>query len=640
MVKNTNKSKVKIDDLCCYRNPKTKKKCSNNENFPRIDIKANVHYNNEDIEHSDNNNDNLNNIEYCDNSIKTSKAQLFESYVAEYEPPDIRIIMNTEYLKEIVKELKIKDKIFTRRKISEVIGISEDIYQKVLYKGYRLSINIFNEFKALFLENFSKQSLFEFYTKYTSYKENLTTHFEDNLIPHKKMIGQFEYIPLEENEDLAEFLCIMCGDGHLSEDSQTVKITLNPVDEEHYTDYTISIICNIFNLIPDNLNFYKVEGQSTLQVTLRRKSIHYSIIEKGRRIRDNKNGLVPGDKLKNQIGVPDFVFRNKKFVLRGLKGLFDTDGGITVNHDKRIVLNFENYSLTLLNDFHKMCKLLGINSTLSTKSYQVNITEAKSVRKFLNLVKPEKIKEPYRRIWLGANILKRVAPVEIKNCVKKEIMNFKLNNDKKKFQYSVSHAKKIKNWLEKHYNQFLQKYVSIDSFLLNCGELNQYLTAGNFSLTDNMINNLIKMALTDDIYNKIRLYQDDDKVYQIQKNLHYFIIDYIYSILLNSTNPDFNSLISDLIKNLSKRLPFDIFYFLRFRIAFIKYSNDLITLLLEIIRRSEPSIKEPISPYFLLKHFERKKISLPFNYTFLRSNILPYLKRRFPERFGYIKDYA
>lgn len=52
----------------------------------------------------------------------------------------------------------------------------------------------------------------------------------------------------------------MCGDGHLSEDSQTVMIALNPVDEEHYTNYTISMICTIFNLKPDDLHFYKIEG--------------------------------------------------------------------------------------------------------------------------------------------------------------------------------------------------------------------------------------------------------------------------------------------------------------------------------------------------------------------------------------------
>ena len=640
MTNNKNNKNIKLGDLHCYKNPKTKRKCSNNEFIPNIDIGTNVHYYNENIEHLDANKDNLDNIEYSNDSITTNKNEFFESYIAEYEPADIMIIINKEYLREIVKELKIKDRTFTRKNISDLIGISEDVYQKVLYKGYRLSINIFDNFKFLFLDNFSKQSLLELYKKYTSYKENLITHFEDDLIPHKKMIGQFEYIPLEENEDLAEFMCIMCGDGHLSENSRTVMIALNPVDEEHYTDYTISIICNIFNLKPDELYYHEIEGQNTLQIILRRKSIHYSIVEKGRRTRDNKNGLIPGNKIKHQVGVPDFLFKSRKFVIRGLKGLFDTDGGITVNHDKRIVLNFENYSITLLNDFHKMCKLVDINSTLSKKSYQVNITESKSVRKFLKLVNPEKIKEQYRRIWLAANILKKVAPVEIRKSVQEEIINFKLIKNKKKFQYSKSHSKKIRNWVEIHYNQFLQKYSNIDSDLLNCGELNQFLTDGKFKLGDTLISNLIKLALTDDIYNLFKLHQDKDEVYQIQKDLHYYIIDFIYNGLVNSYFHSDNILISELIKEISKRLPFNILNLLRFRIAIKKYCNDLIILIRELIRRSEPDIQEPISPHYLLKHFEETMINLPFKYTFLRSTFLPYLKDRFPIRFGYIKDYS
>lgn len=639
MTNNKNNSNIRSGDLYCYKNPKTKRKCSKNIFFPKNDIGTNVHYPNANFEYMDNNKDNLDCIKYSDSSIKTNKKQLFESYVAEYKSPEIKIILNTEYLREIVKELKVKDRIFTRRKISELIGISEDIYQKVLYKGYQLSINIFNKFKSLFLDNFSKQFLLELYKKYTSYEKNLITHFEDDLIPHKKIIGQFEYMQLEENEELAEFMCIMCGDGHLSEDSQTVMITLNPVDEEHYVDYTISMICNIFNLNPNELYYHEIEGQKTLQVILRRKSIHYSLVEKGKRTRDNKNGLIPGDKLKNQIGVPDFVFKNKKSVIRGLKGLFDTDGGITVNHDKRIALNFENYSITLLNDFHKMCNLVEINSTLSKKSYQVNITESKSVRKFLELVNPEKIKEPYKRIWLAANILKKIAPVEIRKGIQKEIINYKRNKNKKKFQYSKFHLKKIRHWLEIHYNQFLQKYPAMDSELMNCNELNQYIIERNFKLGDILINSLINLALTEDIYNKIRLHKDKDEVYQIQRDLHYYIIDFIYSNLLNSKFSDDNSLILGLIKSVSEKLPFNILHLLRFKIAFVKYSKDLILLIREIILRSDPKILRPISPYYLLKHFEKKGVIIPFKYTFLRSTFLPYLKNRYPKRFLYIKDF-
>jgi len=636
MVKNTNKSKVKIDDLHCYKNPKTKRKCSNNEYIPSIDIRTNVHYLYGDVEHLDNNNDNLNNIEYCDNSIKTNKGQLFESYVAEYEPPNIRIIINTEYLKEIVKELKIKDRIFTRRKISELIGISEDVYQRVLYKGYRLSFNIFNKFKALFLDNFSKQSLLKFYKKYTSYKEKLITHFEDDLIPHKKMIGQFEYIPLEENEDLAEFMCIMCGDGHLSENSQTVMIALNPVDEEYYTDYTISMICYIFNLKPDELYYHEIEGQNTLQIILRRKSIHFSIVEKGKRIRDNKNGLIPGNKVDHQVGVPDFILKNYSFIRRGLKGLFDTDGGITVNLDKRITLNFENYSDTLLHDFHNMCHLLGINSTYSSKSRQVNITEVKSVKNFLDIVKPEKFKEPLRRIWLACKILKEVAPVEINEKVEQRIKNFKLKEGKLRFSYSRRNTLLIKQWLEVEYNQVLKRR---ESQFLGSIELNEHLNNYGFSISEEMTNYLIGMALTEDSYTQIKLKRDIDEIYNISNQLLYFICEFTYESILNSILLNDDEIILNLIKEITKLMPYDILLLLRYRTAFMKYAKYLIIILREIIRRSDPKIQEPISPYYIIQVFAGKGIQIPFKYTFLRKNLIPFLKTRYPRRFWYVTDY-
>jgi hypothetical protein len=559
--------------------------------------------------------------------------------MSNYKQPQIRFIINPNYLKEIAGALKIKNKTFTRNKISSLIGIHEDVYQRALYYGYSFPIKIFDRFKKIVLENFSRQFLFELYKKHAISKNELTAKFKEDTIPHKKVIGQYEYRPLKETEDLAEFLCIMCGDGHLSENYETVMISLNPVDEEYYTKYTISMTCKVLGLKPEDLYFNKIEGQNTLQIIIRRQAIHYSIQEKGKRDSYDKNGLIPGDKLKNQIGVPDLVFKNKKFIKRGLKGLYDTDGGITVNHDKRIVLNFENYSKTLLNDFHTMCKLLGVNSTISIKSFQVNITEAKSVRKFIHLVNPEKINEPYRRIWIVANILKKVAPAELKRSIQKEIDIFKKKHNKKKFHYTRAHTIELKNWIEKHYNHFLQQFSKANTNLLKCREFIQFLNIGKFTINENMISLLIKMALTDDIYNKIKLHKDVDEVYQIQKELHHKIIDFVYINLLNSKYQDDNRLILKLIEEVLKILPFNILSLLRFRIAFIKYAEDLITLLREIIRRSDPKIQEPISPHFLLQHFEINKICIPFKYTFLRSKFLPYLKKRFPNRLWDIKDY-
>ncbi|NVM20041.1 MAG: hypothetical protein HWN80_20235, partial [Candidatus Lokiarchaeota archaeon] len=141
-------------------------------------------------------------------------------------------------------------------------------------------------------------------------------------------------------------------------------------------------------------------------------------------------------------------------------------------------------------------------------------------------------------------------------------------------------------------------------------------------------------------YKLIKLHQEKDAVYQIQRELHHFIIDFCFVKVVSKDFPNDEIIVIELMKRVSERLPFNILKFLRYRIAFIKYSKDLITLLLELVRRSEPDIHEPISPHYLLKHFREKMIDLPFKYTFLRKNLLPYLKGRFPTRFGCVKDYS
>jgi hypothetical protein len=147
------------------------------------------------------------------------------------------------------------------------------------------------------------------------------------------------------------------------------------------------------------------------------------------------------------------------------------------------------------------------------------------------------------------------------------------------------------------------------------------------------------MTLTSDIYLKIKLFQDKDEIYQIQKDLHYKIIDFVFYKLLNSKQHNDDLLISEILEYISGKLPYNILDLLRFRIAFIKYSKDLIILMREIVRRSDPIVHEPISPHFILKYFKKKRINLPFKYTFLHTTFLPYLKRRYPRRFNYLQEY-
>jgi len=67
-----------------------------------------------------------------------------------------------------------------------------------------------------------------------------------------------------------------------------------------------------------------------------------------------------GMKLKHKLAIPGWVFDDKSYLLKCLKGLFETDGDFTIDsHNYTYVLKFSNQSQSLLDDVHKALVGLG-----------------------------------------------------------------------------------------------------------------------------------------------------------------------------------------------------------------------------------------------------------------------------------------
>lgn len=132
-----------------------------------------------------------------------------------------------------------------------------------------------------------------------------------------------------------------------------------------------------------------------------------------------KLGLIPGNKVHNQINVPTWIIKKRNWIKKNtllwiqifiplikscLRGLFDTDGSFYINRrDKKICLSFKNGSLKLVFDFWKMCNYLNIRTGKindiwegskpkgrRVKSFYVTIQAKDQVRKFITLIKPKK----------------------------------------------------------------------------------------------------------------------------------------------------------------------------------------------------------------------------------------------------------
>jgi len=175
---------------------------------------------------------------------------------------------------------------------------------------------------------------------------------------------------------LAEFIGIMLGDGHIDKSQITVSVN-NKVDQE-YGYYVSQIIKKLFNIIaPMSVR------KNTLVITASSRNLVDYLVS-----RDMKRG----DKIRQQIDVPKWIFANKKFIKECLKGLVDTDGGIYFHHHSvkgikysHIGLCFTSHSQPLLKSVEKMLLIFGLNAKHSKRGH-VFLYGRKQIAKYLNII--------------------------------------------------------------------------------------------------------------------------------------------------------------------------------------------------------------------------------------------------------------
>ncbi|MFX1501335.1 MAG: LAGLIDADG family homing endonuclease [Promethearchaeota archaeon] len=212
------------------------------------------------------------------------------------------------------------------------------------------------------------------------------------------MIGIDISKDLEENGDLAEFICIILGDGHVHKRGEKsyhyygLSISLNRINEKEYVNYVYSLTKRVTGLNP---KIYPRKGSKGIDLKVNNKKLIFDLISKG---------IQTGNKVKNQVNVPEWIKNSDKYIIRGLRGLLDTDGSVWVNNrDKNLGLSFKSASKPLVNDFVEMCKKIGIKSGRILKSerynhrlnnyyteFQTQIIGKTHIKRFLDLIKPKK----------------------------------------------------------------------------------------------------------------------------------------------------------------------------------------------------------------------------------------------------------
>ena len=185
-----------------------------------------------------------------------------------------------------------------------------------------------------------------------------------------------------KDRELAELIGILLGDGHIhsSEDEDRsgnyVSVTLNEKEEK------------LLNKTRSHFEKFLRTAHVYDSKNARSKQVRSYGIENVKFV--EHHGLQSGNKIVNQVGVPNWIFEKRKYIIALLRGLVDTDGSIyRRTHDNYVVIQFSNRSQKLLKDFGKLCSLINISCSKSGK-YNIQIASQDEVIKFLDFVEPIK----------------------------------------------------------------------------------------------------------------------------------------------------------------------------------------------------------------------------------------------------------
>lgn len=180
----------------------------------------------------------------------------------------------------------------------------------------------------------------------------------------------------ERNEDLAEFVGIMLGDGGIA--PYHISITLNSNDEVGYSLFIKKLIKKLFDV---EAKIYKRKNKAAIEILVHRKKI-VAVCE--------EIGLKIGHKIRQKVIIPDWILSDDRLTTACLRGLFDTDGSIYIHSyyskNKKYEytkVGFSGASIELIDCVRSALIKKGFYARIGPLHNFVYIESQKDVKKFL-----------------------------------------------------------------------------------------------------------------------------------------------------------------------------------------------------------------------------------------------------------------
>ena len=185
------------------------------------------------------------------------------------------------------------------------------------------------------------------------------------------------------SEELAEYVGIMMGDGGIS--TTQLVVTLHRIDDWEYGKFVRNLIQRLFNVKP---SIYLYPNFLAYRLIVSRVQLVNFCIK--------QLGLKLGNKIKQNLDIPDWIRGNRKYEIACMRGLVDTDGCI-FKHSYRVgrkvysykKLSFTSASNYLLMSVYQILKNLDMNPRLARKGgslKEVRLDTVFDMEKYFTLV--------------------------------------------------------------------------------------------------------------------------------------------------------------------------------------------------------------------------------------------------------------
>ena len=175
-------------------------------------------------------------------------------------------------------------------------------------------------------------------------------------------------LPKFYSPKLAYLTGFIIGDGHVSKRSEIVIWE----ETEKHSRYICNLIKNIFGYNPIIL-----DEKSYYRIIINSAPIHF-FFTKIIKLAEGKK------KLKERI--PDFIFLDSKFTHSFLRGIFDSDGGVTISKNKKSVL-LSSANDKFLTEINLLLNRFDINfpgpyKSGNRKGYEIRTFKSSEIKKF------------------------------------------------------------------------------------------------------------------------------------------------------------------------------------------------------------------------------------------------------------------